>query len=197
MELKELDGAYDVVISDERFNTFSPLVPLSLDCLSFLGLSELPNDFVACTLPACISDFFVSYYDTIKQEDSFTFTPEDIKESKYSDVFRVYLRIAEKYLFDYCMLKGLDFRNYRVTEDIQFIPKFSHFSYDYHQSMYHMYICIFLDPVIDAHSFTYNAFNKLEMLLGNAVPHILPHTAGFYLNSEKEIPAMILKVKGV
>lgn len=197
MELKNLDETYDVFTSDERFNTFSPLTPLNLDFLSFLRLSELPQHFVAATLPACISDFFVSYYDTIKQENTFTFTPEDIKESKYSDVFRVYFRIAEKYLFDYCMLQGLDFRNYRIAEDLHFSPNFSHFSYDYHQSMYHMYICIFLDPVIDAHRFTYNVFNKFEILLGNGVPHILPHTAGFYLNSEKEIPAMILKVKGV
>lgn len=197
MKSLNLEDAYDTLLGSNEVNTETTHVAFSEDFLNTCRLSFLPCDITLGGIPSYIKDFFLLYYKTIKQEHPFVFTQEDIAESEYSRVFKFYLRLIEKYLFDYCLFKGLKFSDYRLEQDIYFTPDFSSFKYNYNESMYHMYIYFFLDESSDSHEFKFKYFQPLTVSLSNALPVILSHTPETYLESTTPIPAMMLKVKGV
>jgi len=172
---------------------------LSGDTLKFLNLTYLPSGLIGGTLPNELRDFLKEYFNfLVNSNDSDVHCTEaDIISSEFSCSLRFYLRCVEKLFFDYCLYKGLNFKNYEVIPEFFINKEFSSFNFNYEESMYNFYIIMFLDQSEPDVKVLYEPFLGASLPLANNVPFIFSHTSDSYFCVPEKIPAMIVKVKGV
>lgn len=185
-------------LNDEfSFTTQSTNVSINIkDVLQIFWSCTAYDNYVA-SIPVALRDFFKHYYEAIKTNEIITFNESDILTSEHSVFFKLYLRILEKLLFDYCLFKGLNFSDYEIEKEIHFYEDFRSVSFRYTESMNMFYFVMFLSMDANAHAVDCDLFNEKQDTIANGLPVIIPHAPNAYFNlSEKSVPAMIVKVRG-
>jgi len=190
------EEALDLSFTNSKF----PLPPLTLDTIKFIKLNPLPfGGFTQGTLPKEQRNFLLEYFNfLINSHDSdIHLTEEDIHNSEFSANLRFYFRCLEKLLFDFCLYKGLNFKDYQIQTEINLFKDFDSFVFDYKDSMYNFYIFMLLkkdEPCVDV---LFDPFSPETIALATGIPFIVSSTPDLYFSTREKIPAIMIKVKGV
>lgn len=171
--------------------------PFDLELLKVLNLSQLTSTLFAGNIPSELQTFLESYFSSINNGESFCVTEQDITESTYSFALKCYLRCLDKLFSDYCMLKGLSFKDYSIEHSFFVESNNTYFSYNYNESMYNYYIYMLFNPEETFTDVAFDPFNpQCKRPLGNGVPVIVPNHSDFFLSWSQPTTAVIIKIKG-